>query len=56
MQNTFTTTAFKPNKPYSPLKDLHVVALNLFAPVEAILGRKVDWNEAATSGLLCTIL
>ncbi|SPQ19866.1 0ecc612e-7f55-4799-a821-48e090405e89 [Thermothielavioides terrestris] len=46
----------KPEQPDSPPKHLHVGAINPFALVEAILGRKVDWDEAATPLLLSSIL
>lgn len=45
-----------PEKPDSPPKHLHVGAINPFALVEAILGRKLDWSEAATARMLSSIL
>ncbi|KAK4041520.1 hypothetical protein C8A01DRAFT_45365 [Parachaetomium inaequale] len=49
-------TGSKPEQPDSPPKHLHIGAINPFALVEAILGRKVDWNEAATARVLSSIL
>ncbi|KAL2134987.1 hypothetical protein VTI74DRAFT_10214 [Chaetomium olivicolor] len=56
MFSYFTMTGSKPEQPDSPPKNLHIGAINPFALVEALLGRKVDWNEAATSHLLSSIL
>ncbi|KAL2157876.1 hypothetical protein VTH06DRAFT_4929 [Thermothelomyces fergusii] len=45
-----------PEKPDSPPKELHIGAINPFALVEALLGRKLDWNKASTGHLLASIL
>ncbi|KAK4157390.1 hypothetical protein C8A00DRAFT_11757 [Chaetomidium leptoderma] len=49
-------TGSKPEQPDTPPKHLHIGAINPFALVEAILGRKLDWNEAAASHTLSSIL
>ncbi|GAB1312500.1 Calpain catalytic domain-containing protein [Madurella fahalii] len=49
-------TASKPEQPDSPPKHLCIGAINPFALCEAILGRKLDWNEPATSSIMSSIL
>jgi hypothetical protein len=49
-------TGSKPEQPDSPPKHLHIGAINPFALVEAILGRKMDWNDASTARILSSIL
>ncbi|KAL2183644.1 hypothetical protein L209DRAFT_695023 [Thermothelomyces heterothallicus CBS 203.75] len=49
-------TGSKPEQPDSPPKQLHVGAINPFALVEALLGRKLDWDKASTGDLLASIL
>jgi hypothetical protein len=49
-------TTSKPEQPDSPPKDLRIGAVNPFALVEAILGRKLEWNKAATAELLASVL
>lgn len=56
MLSYLTMAGSKPEQPDSPPKNLHIGAINPFALVEAILGRKLDWNEAATSRMLPSIL
>ncbi|KAL2150158.1 hypothetical protein VTH82DRAFT_7834 [Thermothelomyces myriococcoides] len=45
-----------PEKPDSPPKELYIGAINPFALVEALLGRKLDWDKASTGQLLASIL
>ncbi len=49
-------TGTNPEQPDSPPKHLHIGAINPFALVEAILGRKMDWNDASTARILSSIL
>ncbi|KAK4133558.1 cysteine proteinase [Trichocladium antarcticum] len=49
-------TASRPEEPDSPPKNLHIGAINPFALAEAILGRKLDWNCAATGRMLSSVL
>ncbi|KAK0671697.1 hypothetical protein QBC41DRAFT_270052 [Cercophora samala] len=56
MLHYLTMTVTKPEQPDTPPKNLHVGAINPFALVEAILGRKLDWNSASTSRIIAAIL
>jgi hypothetical protein len=49
-------TGSKPEQPDSPPKHLYVGAINPFALVEAVLGRKLDWSDPATLRLMSSIL
>lgn len=49
-------TGSKPEQPDNPPEHLYVGAINPFALVEAILGRKMDWDEAGTPFMLSNIL
>lgn len=49
-------TATKPTQPDAAPKSLLVGAINPFALVEAIIGRKVDWNHAPTADVISNIL
>ncbi|KAK4216750.1 hypothetical protein QBC37DRAFT_416105 [Rhypophila decipiens] len=49
-------TATKPRQPDAQPKSLYVGAINPFALVEAILGRKVDWHHAPTADVISNIL
>ena len=51
-----TLTDYKPDQPDSPPRDLHIGAINPFALVEALLGRKIDWTQAANTKLMSSIL
>jgi len=55
---TLTTAMItsKPEQPDSPPKDLRIGAINPFALVEAVLGRKLEWNRTATAELLASVL
>lgn len=46
----------KPEQPDSPPKQLYIGAINPFALVEAILGRKLDWGRPSTAQILASIL
>ncbi|KAK3331223.1 hypothetical protein B0H66DRAFT_469691 [Apodospora peruviana] len=49
-------TATKPNQPDAAPKSLYVGAINPFALVEAMLGRKVDWSHAPTADIISNVL
>jgi len=49
-------TATKPNQPDAQPKNLYVGAINPFALVEAIIGRKVDWSHAPTADIISNVL
>jgi hypothetical protein len=49
-------TGSKPEQPDSPPKHLYVGAINPFALVEAVLGRKLNWTDPATLRLMSSIL
>ncbi|KAM7188379.1 hypothetical protein V8F20_010577 [Naviculisporaceae sp. PSN 640] len=49
-------TATKPNQPDAAPKSLYIGAINPFALVEAIIGRKVEWNHAPTAEVISNIL
>ncbi|KAK3987169.1 hypothetical protein QBC44DRAFT_400940 [Cladorrhinum sp. PSN332] len=51
-----TTAAYKPEQPDEAPKSLQIGAINPFALVEAILGRKLDWNDASSTRILASIL
>ncbi|KAK4170052.1 hypothetical protein QBC43DRAFT_283620 [Cladorrhinum sp. PSN259] len=51
-----TTATYKPEQPDKALKSLQIGVINPFALVEAILGRKLDWNDASSTRILASIL
>ncbi|KAL2022971.1 hypothetical protein VTK56DRAFT_4186 [Thermocarpiscus australiensis] len=56
MLSYLTMTSSKPEQPDSPPKHLTVGAINPFALVEALLGRKLDWEDEATVRKLASVL